>query len=111
MNAILEIDEIGQMFGTQFKLFMTWYDFRLKFYNMKVNMDMNTLTKHEKSIIWVPQLVFFNTEEKENTKNDNKAQIIARRDSNYTRSEDSVQDNIFIFEGKENPLILTILKG
>ena len=86
---------------------MTWYDFRLKFHNMKVNLDMNTLTKHEKSIIWVPQLVFANTEAKENTKNDGKSQIVASRESPYTYSEDSVKDNIFIFEGGENPIILS----
>ena len=34
--AILKIDEVGQIFGNQFKLYMSWYDFRLQYFNMKV---------------------------------------------------------------------------
>ena len=72
---ILEIDEVGKIFSNQFELFMTWYDYRLNFYNMKVNQFMNTLTKDEKSMIWVPSLTFSNTESKINTVLDNKAKI------------------------------------
>ena len=47
-------------------------------HNMKENVNMNTLTRLEKSSIWVPQLVFFNTEEKVTTANDNKAFTVTR---------------------------------
>ena len=104
---ILEIGEVDQIFTTQFQLSMTWYDFRLEFHNMKKNFNMNTLTKDDKPILWVPQLVFTNTKARDNTKNDEKSQIVAKRMSGYKLSEDSVKDNIFIFEGKENPLILS----
>ena len=83
-------------------------------HNMKENVNMNTLTRLEKSSIWVPQLVFFNTEEKVTTANDNKAFTVTRsttadqisvslssmfrRDSQHGFSELSVKDNIFIFE-------------
>ena len=59
---ILDINEVGQIFGNQFNLYMTWYDFRLKLHNMKTNINMNTLTNTEKEGIWVPSLVFSNTE-------------------------------------------------
>ena len=64
--------------------------------------------------IWVPKLVFSNTEEKDNTLNDDKAFTVARynfvgitensffdhprRDSLYEVSEDTAKDNIYIFE-------------
>ena len=64
--------------------------------------------------IWVPKLVFSNTEEKDNTLNDDKAFTVARynlveitehsffdhprRDSLYEVSEDTTKDNIYIFE-------------
>ena len=57
---------------------MTWYDFRLKLHNMKTNINMNTLTNTEKEAIWVPSLVFSNTEQKANTVNDPKAFALAR---------------------------------
>ena len=109
------------------------YDYRLKFYNMKQNINMNTLTNTEKEGIWVPSLVFSNTEEKVNTVNDPKAFAVVRfvdhcdngvqvpsldydksqqilkgslnmsfgffrRDSDYGYSDDTVAENIYIFE-------------
>ena len=68
---------------------------------------MNTLTVYEKGIIWVPRLVFTNTEARNNTRLDQKAQIVAKRTAPYTHSKETVADNIFIFEGGENPLILS----
>ena len=48
--------------------------------NMKSNINMNTLTNTEKEGIWVPSLVFSNTEAKVNTVNDPKAFAVARSD-------------------------------
>ena len=73
------------------------FDFRLQFHNMKENVNMNTLSATEKQVptnvdlvslsllswqaIWVPKLVFVNTEKKLNTKNDDKAFSVARYDT------------------------------
>ena len=46
------------MLKTQFNLYISWFDFRLKIFNMKTNFNFNTLTKEEKRSIWVPSLVF-----------------------------------------------------
>ena len=107
MTSILKIDEVGQKFVTQFTLFLTWYDFRLNFYNMKTNINMNTLTTRERGDIWVPKLVFSNTESKENTKNDDKSFTVAKRSSSYTYSETDIHENILIFSGSENPLVMS----
>ena len=56
--SILAINEVEQMLKTQFNLYISWFDFRLKIFNMKTNFNFNTLTKEEKSSIWVPSLVF-----------------------------------------------------
>ena len=45
---------------------------------MKKNVNMNTLTRMEKESIWVPQLVFSNTEDKGTTINDAKAFAVTR---------------------------------
>ena len=58
--SILDINEVGQNILVQFKLYISWYDFRLKFFNMKNNINMNTLTTDEKKGIWVPVIVFRN---------------------------------------------------
>ena len=105
--SILEIDEVGQKLSNQFNLFITWYDFRLKLYNMKENLNMNTLTQAEKGTIWVPKLVFTNTKKKDITQNDEKSFAVARRDSNFEYSSETVKYNIFIFDGKNNPFVMS----
>ena len=56
--AISDISEVGQTFTAQFNLFISWLDFRLELFNMKEDMNMNTLTADERESIWVPKLVF-----------------------------------------------------
>ena len=56
--AISDIIEVGQTFTAQFSLFISWLDFRLELFNMKEDMNMNTLTADERESIWVPKLVF-----------------------------------------------------
>ena len=45
---------------------------------MKKNVNMNTLTRSEKKGVWVPELVFSNTEAKLNTQNDDKLFAVVR---------------------------------
>ena len=56
--AISDISEVGQTFTAQFNLFITWLDFRMEMFNMKEDMNMNTLTAEERGSIWVPKLIF-----------------------------------------------------
>ena len=74
---------------------------------MKTSINMNTLTNKEKGIIWVPQLVFTNTEKKDITKNDDKSFAVTRRDTDFEYSDDYVKDNIFIFDGADNPFVMS----
>ena len=74
---------------------------------MKMNLNMNTLTAKEKQSIWVPKLMFTNTENKETTQNDNKAFAVARRVNVSEYSNDYVKDNNFVFDGASNPLLMS----
>ena len=73
--SILDIDEIDSIFHVQFFLHLTWYDSRLKFYNLKTDTGLNTLSPAEKKEIWKPILVFENTELKESTVVDEDASL------------------------------------
>ena len=112
------------MLKTQFNLYISWFDFRLKIFNMKTNFNFNTLTKEEKNSIWVPILVFrivpfvrlikrinnvffSNTEEKDTTLNDDKSFTVAERTSDFEYSDESIKDNIYVFKGSENPFVMS----
>ena len=74
---------------------------------MKMNLNMNTLTTKEKGTLWVPKLVFTNTEKKDITKNDDQSFAVARRDNAFEYSDDSVKYNIFVFDGANNPFVMS----
>ena len=73
VQSILNILEVSQTMALKFDLEEAWVDSRLQFYNLKEDMEMNTLVYDEKLSIWVPTIIFSNTREDLTTKNDVKA--------------------------------------
>ncbi len=47
---------------------LRWKDSRISFSNLKANSFLNTLGSVDAAKIWYPQILFFNTEDKEETK-------------------------------------------
>ena len=72
---ILGIQEVQNMISLKFDLRAAWFDARLNFYNLKTNPQMNTLISAESQIIWVPTILFFNTKNNLNSKNDEKSNL------------------------------------
>ena len=71
--VVQEIKEIEQILQLKFNLRMTWVDARLDFYNIKLKETMNVISRDELNKIWLPQIIFDNTEEGQITINDDKA--------------------------------------
>lgn len=65
---------------------------------------MNTLSIVEQHLIWVPELIFANTEKREPTLNDEATFINIRKTGGYSRSRHDVLDNIYIYKGSENAI-------
>ncbi len=62
---------------------LSWYDPRLSFQNLKESSSRNTMNFEERDSIWIPDLVFHNTADKETTREDEKAIFsVARREPN-----------------------------
>ena len=62
---ILSLDEAQSSMTIQLKLTVEWIDSRLEFVNLKNKQEMNTLTPEELDQIWMPTLVFSNTQNKQ----------------------------------------------
>ena len=43
-----------------------WFDHRVKFNNLKDDTSMNTVPSEEKGVLWLPAVIFKNTEKKMN---------------------------------------------
>ena len=96
------------MMKLKFMLSLKWYDSRLQFYNLKDNIDMNSLLYEEKQKLWVPKIVFDNTESRVKSLNDADSRMIIVKLENGTLNTDGLLPNdIQIFEGRKNALVLS----
>ena len=104
---ILQLSEIEGLFIVSFKLFMTWFDPRIIYTNLKMDRDLNKLTRVEKETIWKPVVVFDNTKSKEITLTDDRTLAMINRKGNYTKSPSTEHEETYFFNGEENPITYT----
>ena len=83
---------------------MQWLETRLRFKNLKEEITLNNLSPSEMSSIWVPKLIFYNTETKPSTTVDEETIIFAEKQGNYTPSPIEDVENIKYYDGHENEL-------
>ena len=101
---ILKINEIESLFSCQLRLFLTWKDERLQFNNLKKETSQNSLSQNEKGEIWIPNIIFRNTELREGIKIDEKSSISIEALDDFKVAKDDTLDNTMIFEGSQNPI-------
>ena len=82
-------------------LYLTWYESRINFQNL-IDGGLNKLTREEMDILWVPKLIFHNTNLRLETLLDEKAYLSVARIGNYT-----AQKNRRTFDGSKNPLTVS----
>ena len=90
----------------QFILTMKWFESRLKFKNLKNDINLNGFLPNEIGDIWVPEMIFSNTEEKPSTIVDEKTTIFVEKRGEHKLSGSDENENIQYFAGTENPLQL-----
>ena len=83
---------------------MQWLETRLRFKNLKEEITLNSLSPSEMSSIWVPKLIFYNTETKPSTTVDEETIIFAEKQGNYKPSPIEDVENIKYYDGHENEL-------
>ena len=104
--SILQIDEIKSKFYVKYILQAEWFDRRLSFNNLKLLPEMNILSPEDRDKIWVPNLIFDNTDSNEEAKYDKKSyiKVIPSKTFGYMIADYDVRDNTYIFDGEENAL-------
>ena len=107
--VVQEIKEIEQILQLKFSLRMTWVDARLNFFNIKMKETMNVISMAELNKIWLPVIIFDNTEEGQITINDDKASATINRTGQGTGSDTSISEDIDIYRGSENSITLSRL--
>ena len=82
----------------------------MKYQNLKKRTSLNALTIDDVNTIWLPLLVYDNTDQKEVTRVGMEwewaTDVTVTREGNFTRSGISEVDEAEIFEGAENRLTM-----
>ena len=99
---VLSISEVDLVYVLKFRFLMVWYDYRLKYHNLKQERSLNSLSRDEIERLWIPFVVFSNTENQEATKGGDETEVTISREGNFTESPVNVMEEINIFEGVDN---------
>ena len=65
---MVEIDERDSSIDLQFEIILEWRDPRITYNNLKKDIFYNALTEDEMNRIWLPVLIYVNTDQKETTR-------------------------------------------
>ena len=103
--AIVEEDHSIEL---QFQITLEWKENRATYLNLKNESYMNALSKEDIKRMWLPLVVYTNTDQQETTRLgvdwEWSTNVVVKREGNFERSEPEVLDEIEIFKGDENSL-------
>ncbi|XP_059095252.1 uncharacterized protein LOC131890013 isoform X2 [Tigriopus californicus] len=102
---ILEISEVDYKFTVQYQLNLKWFDPALTFANLKENSILNAITVDMMDDIWLPQITFENTKQKDVTQFDKTAfgYVVLKGSKSY---QPRVLSNTHTYQGSENPIVM-----
>ena len=108
---IVGIEEVKHSTEMQFRIEMEWYESRATFNNLKENSAMNVLTRQDIKRLWHPLITYANTAQKEMTtlgrQKEWSTRVKVRREGNVTRGGMGAVDEVEVFRGDQNPLVMT----
>ena len=111
LMKVVEIEEVDHSIHLQFKINLRWKENRVKYQNLKDKTSLNALTDADIGQLWLPLVIYENTDQKESTRLGENWEWVTRvsvvKEGNFTRSGLEEIDEAEIFEGGENTLTMT----
>ena len=113
LMKVVEIEETDHSIHLQFEINMHWRENRVKYQNLKTKTSLNALTKNDIQMLWLPLIVYVNTDQKKTTRlgeygnGEWSTGVSIIKEGNFSRSGVEEVDEAEIFEGKENTLMMT----
>ena len=105
---IVDIDEVDYSITFQFEITLEWLEYRASYNNLKKDIYMNSLTQDDIDLLWLPTIIYANTDQKETTRlGENwewRTNVFITREGGFSNSSDEVVDETRIFKGSENRL-------
>ena len=108
LMKIVAIAETEHSIRFQFEIILEWKDNRATFHNLKYDTSLNAPTDDDIHHLWLPLVIFDNTDQKETTRLGERwewsTSVMVHREGNFTRSSEHIVDEIEMFSGEENRL-------
>ena len=106
---IVDMEETDHKISFQFAILLEWRESdRVVYHNLKHDTSLNALTNNDFSQLWLPLVIYDNTDQKEMTRLGStwewNTQVNVIRDGNFTRSGLEVVDEAEIFKGNGNTI-------
>ena len=113
LMKIVEIEERDHSIHLQFQITLEWKETeRVRYHNLKRDVSLNALTDEDLRKLWLPLIIFDNTDQKDSTRlgeygnGEWTTTVTVTREGNFTRSEVEVVDEIEVFKGSDNKLTM-----
>ena len=110
LMKVVEIEEVDHSIHLQFQISLRWKENRVKYQNLKTDTSLNALTAEDINTLWLPTIVYDNTDQKEVTRlGENwewSTDVTVTREGGFSRSDVQEVDEADIFEGSENRLTM-----
>ena len=107
---VVAIEEADHTNRLQFQITLEWKENRVTYHNLKKQIYMNALSETDINMLWLPLVVFTNTDQQESTRlGENwewKSKVSVRREGEYERSGFEMLDETELFRGEENSLVM-----
>ena len=104
---IVSMEEVQHKIDLQFEITLEWKENRAIYHNLKKETSLNAMTDNDIETLWLPYVIYANTDMKEAVQLDNglHTTVVVSREGNFTTSSADVTiDETNVFEGKENRL-------
>ena len=112
LMKVVEIEEVDHSIHLQIQISMQWKENRVSYHNLKQKTSLNALSEHDVNKLWLPLVVFDNTDQKETTRLGEHGngewitRVTVTREGEFTRNGVDSVDEAEIFEGAENRLTM-----
>ena len=107
---VVEIEEVDHSIHLQFQIILEWRENRVTYLNLKEDTALNALTDQEINGLWLPLVIYVNTDQKETTRLGEASEWMTRvtvtKEGQFVRSSLEDVDEIEEFAGSENRLMM-----
>ena len=110
---LVDINEEDHSIDIQFDISLLWKDKRLTFFNLKLSDSLNVLTEEDINKLWLPKVIYENTDQKETTRlgefgnGEWDTRVVVKREGGSTPSQLDTLDETEIFTGDDNSLVMS----